>query len=202
MSIRRLSPVLGLLLLAGCSGVSLPEGAIPTFGLPGFSKAKGVYRGALQKTVEAGRPTLLWGDTSLAKDCAIAGDTQLEVIAQPSHGAVVIKPGQLYALYPEGDRRAGCSGRLVDGVLAFYTGEKGYAGVDQAVLRGTEADGEVHEATVNIIVRAPTARARPASRPASKVFAPSPAPMLPPAAAPKPKQAPTDPDAPVPTAPQ
>ena len=215
MSIRRPTLLLILLVLAGCGtgGGSTDEGAglrdvIPHISLPhwlGGEAKGGVYRGSLEKTVFAGRPAQLWGDTSLGRDCTPFGETLLEVARPGLHGATVIRDGELYAVYPEGSERAYCSGRLVTGVLAFYTAQAGYSGPDQVVLRGTTADGEVREVTVNItvkpappLIRSPTASRR-AAAPAALIPA-SPPPLLIPL--PTRKPVPTDPDAPLPTAPQ
>ena len=116
----------------------------------------------------------------------------------------MIRDGELYAVYPQGAERAYCSGRLVTGVLAFYTAQGGYSGPDQVVLRGATADGEVREVTVNITVKAPPPPVRSILAPkriaplAARPPAPSPTPSPPPIR----KPVPTDPDAPVPTAPQ
>jgi hypothetical protein len=202
-------------LLAACAGGGQPPSedesalrhVIPHVSLPhwlgGEAKA-GPYHGSLDKTVEAGRPAVLWGDTSLGADCTPVGDTQLEVTTPPAHGKTVIRDGTLYAMYPQGSDRAYCSGRLVTGVLAVYTAESGYVGVDQVVLRGTTAQGEVREVTVNITVTpAAPQRPRPVVRKATAATPPAAAPVPPPILPrPKPRPVPTDPDAPVPTAPQ
>jgi hypothetical protein len=203
------APAFALLLLAGCAGdrsdegstfqLGLPHLPLPHFGTPLFMKDQtGTYRGSLDKAVYAGRASQLWGDVSLTRDCEIAGDTKLEVISPPQHGTAEIRPGRMYAVYPEDDKHAACSGRLVEGVLAIYTPAPGYLGVDQAVLRAAEADGNQREVTVNITVSpAPPRVVRSIRAPAARAE-----PILPPVEAPKPRQAPTDPDAPVPTAPQ
>jgi hypothetical protein len=211
---RRLSPLAtapacALVLLSGCAGdrsdegstlpLGLPNLPLPHFATPLFRKDKaGTFRGTLDKAVYAGRASQLWGDVSLKRDCEIAGDTKLDVIAPPQHGTVEIKPGNMYAVYPEGDKYAACSGRLVEGLLAIYTPAPAYLGVDQVVLRAAEADGNQRDVTVNITVNPPPPRVvRSVRAPTARA-----APNLPPVEAPKPKQAPTDPDAPVPTAPQ
>jgi hypothetical protein len=216
----RLSPLFAaclfaLPMLAACAGSGEPmsddESAlrhvIPHVSLPhwlGGEAKVGPYHGSLDKTVEAGRAAVLWGDTSLGADCTPVGDTQLEVTTPPAHGKTVVRDGTLYAMYPPGAERAYCSGRLVTGVLAVYTAESGYVGADQVVLRGTTAQGEVREVTVNITVTAaapqrprPVIRRAPAAAPPAT---PVPPPM--PLPRPKPRPVPTDPDAPVPTAPQ
>lgn len=203
MSMRRLPSLLFVAVLAGCASgnddgtrsfhLGVPHIGLPHFGTPEFLKDHGIYRGEMQRVAEAGRPVLLWGDVSLTPECAIAGDTRLEVIAQPTHGFITVDPGRLYAVYPEGDRRSVCSGRLVDGVLAHYTAERAYAGVDQAVLRGVTSEGEVHEVTVDITVQPAKLRTR---APIHSQAAPAPA------AAPTPlpsvRQRPISPDAPAP----
>ena len=210
MLIRRFAALLCLALLTGCSGERSDEGStfhlgmphlpFPHMGTPLFMRdPTGTYRGTLDKAIYAGRTSQLWGDVSLTRDCDIQGETKLEVIAPPQHGTTEIKGGRLYAVYPEGDPHAGCSGRLVEGVLAFYTPAPGFLGVDQAVLRGINADGNIREVTVNITVTAPPPRIARAPRRIQPEPAPQP---LTPAEAPRPRQAPTDPDAPVPTAPQ
>jgi hypothetical protein len=207
MSFRRFALVMIPILLAGCAGersdegttfqLGLPHIPFPHIGTPQFLKdPAGSYRGELQKAVYAGRASQLWGDVSLTRDCEIAGETKLEVVAEPAHGVAVIKPGRMYAVYPEGDPHAACSGRLVDGMLAIYTPERGYTGVDQAVLRGTNANGDVRLVTVDITVAPAPPRPISARRPAVKP------PATPPAEAPvtptyRPR--PIDPDAPAPT---
>ncbi len=214
MPIRRL-PLLVLIALAGCGtdggqnddSASLRD-IIPHVSLPqwlGGEAKGGTYHGSLDKTVLAGRPAQLWGDTSLGRDCTPSGETALEVVKPGNHGVTAIRDGELYAVYPEGAERAYCSGRLVTGVLAIYTAQVGYSGPDQVVLRGTTADGEVREVTVDITVKpappavksvgAPRRITTPAAHPP-----PAPPPILMPL--PTRKPVPTDPDAPVPTAPQ
>ncbi len=186
MSIRRLTPLLALVLLAACSGQRLDDGTafhlgIPHIPFPHFGG--GAQAARLEKTAEGNRPLQLWGDTTLGADCTPTGETRLEVTTPPSHGAVAIKPGRLYAVYPQGHPRAYCSGRLVTGVLAIYTAEQGYRGPDQAVLRGTTADGDVSVVTVNISVEAhvaPAPRSSRALRPNPTPSAPSPIPTAPP----------------------
>ena len=210
MLIRRLAPMLVLTLLAGCAGERSDEGStfhlgmphlpLPHMGTPLFLRdPTGTYRGTLEKAIYAGRMSQLWGDVSLSRDCEIQGETKLEVVAAPQHGTTDIKPGRMYAVYPDGDAHAGCSGRLVEGVLAFYTPAPGFLGVDQAVLRGTNADGNVRVVTVNITVSPPPPRPVRVPRRAPVEAVPQP---MTPVEAPRPRQAPTDPDAPVPTAPQ
>jgi hypothetical protein len=207
--------VFPLPLLAACAGGGEPPSnddsalrhVIPRISLPhwlgGEAKA-GPYHGSLDKTVEAGRPAVLWGDTSLGADCTPSGETQLDVTTPPAHGKAVIRNGTLYAIYPQGAERAYCSGRLVTGVLAVYTAESGYRGPDEVVLRGKTAEGEVREVTVTITVKAPAPDSpRPIVRRAPAATAPAAASAPPPRlTAPKPRPVPTDPDAPVQTAPQ
>jgi hypothetical protein len=200
-------------LFAACaqSGARADDGPalrdlVPHISLPhllgGEAKA-GPYRGSLDKAVQAGRPAVLWGDTSLGADCTPSGETRLNVTTPPAHGKTVIREGTLYAVYPQGAERAYCSGRLVTGVLAIYTADNGYVGADQVVLRGTTAGGEVRDVTVNITVTAPARqRPRPVIRRAPVAAAPTAAPVLPPMPLPKPRPVSTDPDAPVPTTPQ
>jgi len=193
MSIRRLTPLLALTLLSACANGS-DEGStfhlgIPHIGLPHFGGSSG-GKGVLQKDAEAGKPVQLWGDTSLGDDCVPTGETKLDVISAPVHGEAVVKPGRMYAVYPEGDRHAACSGRLVSGMLAIYTAEAGYVGPDQVLLRAVTADGAIQQVLVNIDVsparvRTPVARRRPSAAP----------PPLPPIAKPTIR----DPDAPAPT---
>jgi hypothetical protein len=193
MSIRRLAPLLALACLSACAG----EGSgfhlgFPHISLPFFRS--GSSDGVLQKDAEAGRPVLLWGDTSLGDDCTPAGETKLEVASPPTHGTATIKPGRLYAVYPEGDHHAYCSGRLVTGVLAFYTAEPGFAGADQVVLKAVTADGGVQHVTVNIAVSPAPPKAQVQRRAPSQA-SPNEAPPEP--TIPKPTI--RDPDAPAPT---
>src|SRR5579875_1727272 len=200
MLTRRLAPLIVLTLLAGCAGERSDEGStfrlgmprLPHFGTPLFMRdPTGTYRGALEKAVYAGRTSQLWGDVSLTRGCDLQGETRLEVVTQPQHGTAEIRPGRLYAVYPEADPHAACSGRLVEGVLAFYTPAPGFTGIDQAVLRAAEADGNIREVTVNITVN--PAPPRTVSRSSSGLRAPRS--DATPVEAPKPRQAPTDPDA-------
>ena len=74
----------------------------------------------------------------------------------------------MYAVYPDGDPHAACSGRLVTGTLALYTAEKNFTGADQVVLKATTADGTVQNVVVNIAVypaRAPAPKRKPNAGP-------------------------------------
>jgi hypothetical protein len=206
---RRLAPLLIPLLLAACAGdrsddgttfhLAMPHIGLPRLATPQFLKDKpGVYRGELQKTAYSGRPAQLWGDVSLSRDCTIAGETKLEVISQPAHGTAVIIPGQMYAVYPDGDPHAACSGRLVNGVLALYTADAGYVGADQAVLRGTTADGDLRLVTVDIAVSLPPAHTG-VRRPLLGPRPPAAAPLVETPVTPTYRPRPIDPGAPAPT---
>jgi hypothetical protein len=160
MFTRRLLPVLTLIILSGAVGVAHAQESTG-FHLPlphidltriGIGAKPGIFKGSLDKTVRAGTPAQLWADTSLGPDCTPKGDTVLEVVTPGAHGATDIRPGELYAVYPEGHKLAYCSGRLVTGVLAIYKAENGYTGADQVVLRGVTADGETRIVTVDITV--------------------------------------------------
>jgi len=192
MSLRRASSLLALMVLTACGGERTDEGTgfhlgVPHIGLPHFGGGPH-EKGELQKDVEAGKPALLWGDTSLGADCVPAGETKMEVVGAPTHGEAIIRPGRMYAVYPDGDPHAACSGRLVTGTLALYTAEKNFTGADQVVLKATTADGTVQNVVVNIAVypaRAPAPKRKPNAGP--QPLPPTPKPTI------------RDPDAPAPT---
>jgi hypothetical protein len=192
MSIRRVFSLLGLTILSACaSGGSEDKSAfhlpIPPIGLPTFGDGPH-EKGELDKDVEAGKPALLWGDTSLGDRCVPVGETRVEVVGPPLHGVVLVKPGRMYALYPEGDRLAPCSGRLVTGTLAYYTAEKDFTGADRVALKATRIDGTIQQVVVNLTIY-PAYAPEPARKPS-----PRPAPLPP-----IPKPTIRDPDAPAPT---
>ncbi len=161
MSIRRRTLLLTLSLATALFGQNAKAIELSNFHLPhidltaiGIGEKRVVLKGHLDKIALSETPVQLWADTSLGSDCTPAGETRLEVVTPAAHGSVLIRDGELYAVYPEGHPRAYCSGRLVTGVLAVYTAEKGYAGPDQVVLRGVTADGETRLVTVDITVHA------------------------------------------------
>ena len=191
MSIRPFAPLLAIASLSACAGQNSDQGSGFHLGFPHITLpflSGGNSSGVLQKDAEAGKPVLLWGDTSLGDTCVPVGETQLEVTSPPLHGAATIKPGRLYAIYPEGDPHARCSGRLVTGMLAYYTADKAFAGVDQVGLKAVTSDGRVQIVTVNITVSLPPIRT-PTRRPAPSE--PEPAPTIA-------KPTIRDPDAPAP----
>jgi hypothetical protein len=209
MVIRRFTPRLAPMFLlpaflAACAGgggsddgkafhIGIPHVDLTSFGI---GEKTVTLTGRLEKSAESERPVLLWGDTTLGSDCVPVGETQLEVATPPAHGAVLIHPGELYAVYPQGHPRAYCSGRPVTGVLAIYTAEKGYVGPDQVVLRGIGSDREIRLVTVDITVKPRAnepARVRP--RPV-KAAPPRPAEAPPPLPIPEPTV--RNPNAPVP----
>ncbi len=158
MSIRRKASLLALLFLSACAGGDTDQGSsfhlgFPHIALPRFGSGRS--DGNLAKDVEAGKPVMLWGDTSLGDTCVPVGETVLDVVSPPLHGTMAIKPGRLYAVYPDGDAHPACSGRLVTGVLAFYTADKAFVGADQVVLKAVRVGGEMQQVTVNITVSPP-----------------------------------------------
>jgi hypothetical protein len=184
MFIRRLLPFFAVIAVGGLASAASAQGfhlPLPHIDLTsiGIGEKKVVLTGHLDKSARSGLPVQLWADTSLGRDCTPVGETQLEVVTPGSHGATDIRPGELYAVYPQGHKLAYCSGRLVTGVLAVYTAQAGYVGADQVVLRGVTADGETRIVTVDITVRPQTAasagiKPRPAAPAPTKPSAPVP----------------------------
>jgi hypothetical protein len=193
MPIRRAASLIALACLSACAGGQSDGGSTFHLGFPPISLPflRSGSDGLLQKEAEAGKPVLLWGDTSLGDTCVPVGETKLEVETPPAHGTTRIEPGRLYAVYPEGDPHAPCSGRLVTGMLAYYTADQAFAGADQVVLRAVTADGAVQRVTVNLTVSPPIVRTRVPRRVPSPPT-PDPAPSIA-------KPTIRDPDAPAPT---
>jgi transglutaminase-like putative cysteine protease len=85
-------------------------------------------------------------------DCTAIGVARVIVVASPAHGALSIVPGDGFVTYGQGDARADCNRRRLDGMRVVYRPAPGYLGPDSAMITAVLADGSTQQRRYAITV--------------------------------------------------
>jgi hypothetical protein len=91
-------------------------------------------------------------ETVIDVTCQAYGQMTLQVIKQPSHGAVTIVDETDFPNYPATNARSICNTRKVPTKSAYYEARSGFIGIDTVVLLFSTSDGAVRQESYNINV--------------------------------------------------
>lgn len=120
------------------------------------ARGEGYQKVSVSAAALGSAPIMVWHNTSIDPDCsARAPGSTLTVLAQPTHGAVVVDDTPDYFAFPPANPRSACNTRKVPGHHATYTAASGFTGKDRFVLQGSSGQGVVRRVTVTVDVRPP-----------------------------------------------
>ncbi len=91
-------------------------------------------------------------ETVIDVTCQAYGQMTLQVIKQPSHGAITLVDETDFPNYPATNARSACNSRKVPTKSAYYEAKSGFIGIDTVVLLFSTSDGPVRQESYNINV--------------------------------------------------
>jgi transglutaminase-like putative cysteine protease len=109
----------------------------------------------VKRTAVSGEPLDLDFVQVVGTDCVAVGVSRVIVVASPAHGTLNVAPGDGFVTYGQGDARAACNRRRLEGMRITYRPEPGYLGPDSATITAVLADGSTRQRRYAITVGAP-----------------------------------------------
>ncbi|MBX4888808.1 hypothetical protein [Rhizobium bangladeshense] len=112
--------------------------------------SEGFRQQSLSVTVRSGVRTLVAKNWHIGDDCRQIDYPAMDVVEKPKHGRleIVHEP-----LFPKLDGKTSkCESVKINGVVGYYTADKGYTGSDRLVIRSPYEEGKTEEGVLSVKV--------------------------------------------------